>query len=86
MIGAGSCMNREAAISGCPTISICPDRLPGVDRFLIDKGLMLHSLEEKEILEKSIEMINSKKRNNAHVIKGFEDPHEKIMEAVGTLR
>ncbi|GAF98656.1 unnamed protein product, partial [marine sediment metagenome] len=39
MIGAGSCMNREACIGGCPTISICPDNLPGVDKFLIEKKM-----------------------------------------------
>lgn len=85
MIGAGSCMNREAAISGCPTMSVCPDKLPGVDKFLIEKGLMFHSLDEREVLEKASEILGSGKRKTADVIKGFEDPHGKVMEAVGKL-
>jgi predicted glycosyltransferase len=89
MIGAGSCMNREAAIGGCPTISICPDNLPAVDRFLIEKGLMHHSLDKDEIVRKSAEILASRTQThrdvNGKVLKDFEDPHEKIMEAIKHL-
>ena len=50
MIGAGSCMNREASIGGCPTISICPDKMPAVDKLLINKCVMWHSLDKERIL------------------------------------
>ncbi|UCD03306.1 MAG: DUF354 domain-containing protein [Candidatus Aenigmatarchaeota archaeon] len=85
MIGAGSCMNREASIGGCPTISICPDRLPGVDRFLIERGLMFHSCTENDIISKAEEILKSKKRNDTDSMKRFEDPHEIIMEAVKSV-
>ena len=87
MIGAGSCMNREAAVGGCPTISICPDNLPGVDRFMVEKGMMFHSLKRKEIVEKAAEMLASgyHRHLNGKIAKGFDDPHKKIMEAVRSL-
>ncbi len=87
MIGAGSCMNREAAIGGCPAISICPDRLPGVDRFLIEKKLMHHLLDKEGIVAKASEILGSDghKELNGKVVREFEDPHEAIMKAVGSL-
>ncbi len=41
-IGAGGTMTREAAVLGIPTISIYQDELLDVDRFLIEKGCMVH--------------------------------------------
>jgi predicted glycosyltransferase len=41
-IGAGGTMTREAAVLGVPTISIYQDELLDVDRFLIEKGAMVH--------------------------------------------
>ena len=41
-IGAGGTMTREAAVLGIPTISIYQDDLLDVDRFLIEKGFMVH--------------------------------------------
>ena len=41
-IGAGGTMTREAAVLGIPTISIYQDKLLDVDRFLIEKGFMVH--------------------------------------------
>ncbi len=41
-VGAGGTMTREAAVLGVPTISIYQDELLDVDRFLIDKGFMIH--------------------------------------------
>lgn len=43
-IGAGGTMTREAAVLGIPTISIYQDELLDVDRFLIEKGFMVHQL------------------------------------------
>ena len=87
MVGAGSCMNREACISGCPTISLCPDRLPGVDRFLVEKGLMFHSTEKSEIMEKASEFLESdaQRRKNNSIIGEFEDPHKTVLEAALSL-
>jgi len=87
MIGAGSCMNREAAVGGCPTISVCPDRLPGVDRFLVEKGMMHHILDKDGIVEKALEMIGSgrHRERNGNTVKAFEDPHETLMSAAGSI-
>jgi predicted glycosyltransferase len=84
MIGAGSCMNREACIGGCPTISICPDNLPGVDRLLIEKKMMHHSLDKDDILKMASEILSSgrHKELNGRVAKEFEDPYEKVMEVI----
>jgi predicted glycosyltransferase len=41
-IGAGGTMTREAAVLGIPTISIYQDELLDVDKFLIQKGSMVH--------------------------------------------
>jgi predicted glycosyltransferase len=85
MIGAGSCMNREAAIGGCPTISICPDRLPGVDRFLIEKGLMQHSLDVEDIAGKARDILSGKNRAKMAERKDFECPYAKMLQAAEEL-
>ena len=41
-IGAGGSMTRELAILGTPTISVYQDELLEVDKFLLEKGAMLH--------------------------------------------
>jgi len=88
MIGGGSCMNREASIGGCPTISICPDRLPGVDRLLIQKGIMRHSLEEKEIVGIALQILESTRDDGKvrKVTAEFKDPYDNIMEVLGRIK
>lgn len=44
-IGAGGTMTREMAVLGTPTISIYQDDLLAVDRYLIQKGFLVHHLE-----------------------------------------
>ena len=44
-IGAGGTMTREAAVLGIPTISIYQDKLLDVDKFLIEKGAMIHEIK-----------------------------------------
>jgi predicted glycosyltransferase len=84
MIGAGSCMNREACIGGCPTISICPDKLPGVDRLLIDNKLMWHTLEEGAIVKLAADILDGgfSRERNGEVVGKFEDPYGRIMDIV----
>lgn len=84
MIGAGSCMNREASIGGCPTISICPDRMPAVDKLLIDKGVMWHSLGKDRILRIASDILEGRTGDvrRTEVVDGFEDPYRKINEAM----
>jgi len=42
-MGAGGTMTREAAVMGIPTISVYQDHLLEVDKFLIRRGLMVHT-------------------------------------------
>jgi predicted glycosyltransferase len=44
-IGAGGTMTREAAVLGIPTISVYQGDLLAVDRYLIDRGYMVHRAE-----------------------------------------
>ncbi len=41
-VGAGGTMTREAAVLGIPAISTYQDELLDVDRYLIDRGYMVH--------------------------------------------
>lgn len=86
MIGAGSCMNREAAVGGCPVMSICPDNLPGVDKFLIEKGLMQHSLEVDGIAAGVEAALSGRKIPGfRQKMAGFENPYGKVLEAAKEL-
>jgi len=42
MIGAGGTMNREAAVLGTPVISTYRGKLLAVDKWLMEKGLLIH--------------------------------------------
>jgi predicted glycosyltransferase len=44
-IGAGGTMTREMAVLGVPTISVYQPELLGVDRYLVDHGIMAHERE-----------------------------------------
>lgn len=77
MIGAGGTMNREAAVLGVPTISCYPEKLLGVDNYLIEKERMIHTREIGEIVSYVIDNIG--KRNNG--IK-LEDPTNLMFEKV----
>ena len=51
VISEGGTMNREAALLGTPAISLYPQPLLGVDRYLIELGLMKHARSVEEMLE-----------------------------------
>jgi len=53
-IGAGGTMTREMAVLGVPTISVYQPALLGVDRYLVDQGIMAHerSLTAAKALER----------------------------------
>lgn len=88
MIGAGCCMNREACLAGCPTISIYPDDLPAVDRFLIRRGLMKHTLSKREAVKWCLESINNGKKERKRIeriVKKFENPYDTIRMAINKL-
>ncbi len=72
-IGAGGSMTRELAILGIPTISVYQDELLEVDKFLLEKGAMLH--EPNITAEKVLDFLRSledKKPDLDLMIKGRE--------------
>ncbi len=77
MIGAGGTMNRESAILGIPTISCYPQELLGVDKYLIEKGRMVHTNNIKEIINYVEENLGKK----LGVLK-LEDPTNIMFERV----
>ncbi len=85
MIGAGGSMNREACIAGCPAISLYPEKLLAVDMLLIDKGVMKHTLDEKEAITLALDVLNNGKDWKARMreaTKDFENPHELILKEI----
>jgi predicted glycosyltransferase len=88
MIGAGCCMNREACLAGCPTISIYPDKLPAVDKFLINSRLMRYTLNKNQAVKWVMECINNgkiEKKKLEEIIKKFEDPYKVVIKAINML-
>ena len=72
-IGAGGTMTREAALLGIPTISIYQDELLDVDKYLIEKGCMIHKkdLDTGFILD-FMEQISKRSPDNELLQKGKE--------------
>ena len=86
MLGAGCSMNREAALAGCPAISIYPDELPAVDKFMIEKGLMKFTRDTKKALKWSMEILtNGWKDTNGRIINSMENPYNIIFEEAEKL-
>ncbi len=75
--GGGGTMNREAAILGTPAVSFYSQELLGVDRMLINLGLLHHTtsldLDLSEIL--SAEGLRSSAKR---ILKTFQDPFSAI--------
>ncbi len=70
VIGAGGTMNREGAVLGVPTISCYPEKLLGVDKYLIDIGRMIHTTDLNEVVDYVMDNIGKRYTNNIKM----EDP------------
>ena len=77
MVGAGGTMNREAAVIGIPTVSCYPERILGVDRYLIERDRMVHLVTVKEIVSYIEENIGRRKK-----CIDLEDPTDLMFERV----
>jgi len=77
MVGAGGTMNREAAVIGIPTVSCYPERILGVDNYLIERGRMVHLVSVKEVVSYIEDNIG--KRNNSI---NLEDTTDLMFEKV----
>jgi predicted glycosyltransferase len=83
-LGEGGSMNRESCLLGTPTISCYPQELLAVDRFLISKGMMSHSLDRGEIfglIQDSDKKDFSKKAEKFR--QSLEGPIPKVKEVLG---
>lgn len=84
VLGEGGSMNREAAVLGTPVISCYPQELLAVDRWLIKKGLMKHSLEKEKIFKFIISSDKKKAREKAKIERQkMEEPISKIKTMLG---
>jgi uncharacterized protein len=72
-IGAGGTMTREMAVLGIPTISVYQDELLDVDKYLIEKGMMMHEPElTGEFVLGYLEKCEQKGANHELLEKGKE--------------
>ncbi len=87
MIGAGSCMNREACVGGCPTISLCPDNLPGVDKLLVKEGIMNHTKDTKRAVSMAKKILDSddSRKKNGKLVERLDDPYKAINRAIDII-
>ncbi len=85
VISAGSTMNREAAIVGAHALSVCPDPLPSVDKFLMKLGLMYHENSVKRAINLACELIENHRDNKLKakkVVSRFENPYRILNSAI----
>jgi hypothetical protein len=88
VLSGGGTMNRESALLGTPTISFYPSELLGVDRFLIQNGLLYHSTDIDEILRMLQELDGRKneyRKKAQTMLKVLQDPFEVVEEEISTL-
>jgi len=88
-VGAGGTMTIEAVLLGVPTFSCYPDKPFLIERYLINKGLIVRETSPEEAAKKimktfdNLELIKAKQREKARKLtKNFEDPTEVIASTV----
>jgi len=87
-IGGGGTMTAEAALTGTPTISIYPAEPTYIDKYLINKTLMVRRLDP-DYVSKFVKsyLIDGEKRIKLQqkadaLLEGMEDPVEKIASTI----
>jgi hypothetical protein len=88
VLSGGGTMNRESALLGTPTISFYPSELLGVDRFLMQNGLLYHSTDIDEIVRMLQELDGRKneyRKKAQTILKVLQDPFEVVEEEISTL-
>jgi len=88
-IGAGGTMTTEAAIMGIPTFSCYPDSPFLIEKYLINRGLIVRETDPDEVTKriitafKNLELIQSKQKEKAQELtKNFEDPIQVIADTL----
>lgn len=88
VLGGGGTMTREAALLGTPSISYYPLDMLGVDRFLIDEGLLYHSVQADEAARLLEDIVNKKqkfRKTAKKVINRMEDPFKALENEINNL-
>lgn len=65
-IGAGGSMTRELAFMGVPTLSVYQGALLSVDKYLIERGIMMH--DSNPTIENIEELLHKQSLNNSNTI------------------
>ncbi|NOZ77316.1 MAG: DUF354 domain-containing protein, partial [Euryarchaeota archaeon] len=90
VLGGGGTMNREAALLGTPTVSFYQGEVLGVDRYLIEEGLMYHARDAEGALSLLEDLLDEKDRlrqRAGKLLEGMEDPFEVLKnELASTLQ
>lgn len=76
-IGAGGSMTRELAFMGVPTLSVYQGELLSVDKYLIERGVMMYNCNPK--IEYIEQLLHKQSLNNAKTI------HEKGLKAFNLI-
>ncbi len=90
-IGAGGTMTAEAALLGKPTISIAPIHYY-VEKYLVKAGLVKLADDSKALVKLARKMVSDKeyqqkqKKKAARILAGMEDPTDRMVAAVNSLR
>jgi hypothetical protein len=88
VLGGGGTMNREAALLGTPAVSFYQGDVLGVDKYLIENGLLFHTREAEGALS-LLDRLLDKKDKLRERAKGFldrmEDPFEILKSELGGI-
>ncbi|MGC9196723.1 MAG: DUF354 domain-containing protein [Syntrophobacteraceae bacterium] len=81
-IGAGGTMTREAAVLGVPTISIYQDKLLEVDKYLIEKGAMVHLKTPNAGAVTDFFAKRKKKRADCELLGKGKEAYDLVMKSI----
>ena len=88
-IGGGGTMNAESSMLGVPTLSFYPGEATIVERFLIRKKLIKRENNPEQLWRRVSRMLDridevkmGQKERARELVEDFEDPLEKITEAI----
>ena len=88
-VGAGGTMTTESALLGVPTFSCYPAEPYLIERYLINKGMVVRETNPEKTAEKvlkvfnNLEMVKDKQRKKAErLTRSFEDPVDVIASAI----
>jgi predicted glycosyltransferase len=92
-IGAGGTMSAEAALLGIPTYSSYPGEAYLIERYLVEKGLLIRETDYGritggvlKILEDTAEARRTQSSKAQELVSGFEDPVDVIVREIESVK